>query len=266
MVGSAIMHANRNETSPLTSFTGDYIPALETQLQNYTGLTGKDVRFESVSVNGNAKFINDSAPTTNDFNSATGASNWLVAEDIEDIRALQLHVRSAGSSVSGPRWGPLGAFTINVTHRFPGAGSSGEDVFQIRIGKSSGHPAVRVMNETNSMICTLPDRSYPLDVDVMNARFGGEYCAALDVFTFGEGVNPGYNLYFNKTSQIDGNISLVTKGGTINNPASHYGSALRDPKFRGVSETIIYAATVDVAIRTGDVTVEKEIRVAPKED
>ena len=255
-LGEVVDEANRNAADPENRFTATDLDALETQLVEYTSLTGVDVRLDSPTVTTTGHYVSDRAKSDNDLESESGKDNWRLAGGVDDVRAMEFYVRGDVDGISGD------TFTVNATHRIPGGGG-GDPVFLLKIGEDGGDPAVRVVPPSSpAQTCSLPGRDWPLHVDVMGAEFGDTYCEALDAVDFGQGVSPGYNLYFNHTSDIDANVSFVMTGSPI---GSNFDSSdPGDPQVR--SGGVIYAAEVDLHVRTAAIEYDDTVRIAPKED
>jgi len=258
-LGEVVEEANRNAADPENRFTATDLDALEGQLVKYTSLTGVDVRLDSPTVTTTGHYMADREKSDNELDSESGEENWRLASGVDDVRAMEFYVRGEVDGISGD------TFTVNVTHRVHGGGS-GEPVFLLKIGDDGGNPAVRVVPPSSpAETCSLPGRDWPLHVDVMDAQFGGKYCEALDAVDFGQGVSPGYNLYFNHTGEIDANFSLVTKSPPGSPIDSNFdASDPGDPQVR--SGDVIYAAEVDLHVRTAAIEYEDTVRIAPKED
>jgi len=220
------------------------------QFQRYELLTGTSLDLSYIGDKTDGVYVEDEAPPTNDFVAADGTQDWIVGSDISRTRALEFTVREAPVSVTDSA-----VFRVRVT--------DASDTYELRIGESSGHPAVRVESPAAAgpMECVLSGQSYPLELDVMGAQFGGEYCEALDEISFSEGVLSNYQFMLVNGHNARGNYSMVLTGGPVS-LGGPYGSAGTDEP---IEKFALYDAEVAMLLRTDRITYEDEIRVAPGE-
>lgn len=251
-IGELLAYENRNGGAS-ESVLRDNVGALETVLARSEILDGRDVSVELTSSQP-GKYIADMNSSGSNFTNASNVPDWQLAEDVPRTRALEFELVAANGSFANNT-----AFQVNVSN----SKGNTTEVWLLEIGKESGNPTLIVDPPGASPEqCSLSGRSYPVDLDVMGAQFGGEYCPALDDYPFAQGVSAPYNISFHNSQspRIRGNYSMVLDGSAI-----VVFRPLAGPSYYPHRKDGLYSVKVDIEVLSHDLTYSDVIRVAPGE-
>ena len=252
-VGRVMAAANEGSSSPVTDIEAG-IRHLGTQYSDYAVLGGTNVSLSPAAVAADGDYVEDVVPGgTDDFTNASGDADWSVAESVAGTRNLRVEVTSAAEDV-----GDDDVFAVSLN-------STGSDAsWNLSVGTAGGDPAVRVRTSTGvDRTCRLSGASYPADLDVTAATFGGQHCAALAGAPLGSSIAAGssYDVAFANADEIEGNYSVVFRTPTLD-PAD-FGTRGTSAPF---TKTAVYALEVALEVHSPDLQYgDDDLRVAPGE-
>lgn len=170
----------------------------------------------------------------------TGNSTWVVATDVTDTRAFQLHI----TGFSGDE------FTVNV--------SKGSEEWRMRINDSGGSPTVYTSDETGA-IGDCSASGTPVTVGVTAGTVNGSECSTLD---FAEGVSTPYRITIENGTNVTASYQLV-----VDETRSSVSGAT-DTDYSGGGEPelyhAIYNSTVNISVERSDLTYTSNVTLAPE--
>ncbi len=222
------------------------------RMRNYTHVNGRDISVNIVSTE-SGTYIEDQAGPPNDFQGDDSGADWRIGSNVGAIRKMRFYVQDATAEV-----GSGNEFTLLVS------GTTGQ-LYTLRIGNNTSMSTQRPMLEVTGTgrapgTCTLVSQTYPVRLDVMNARFGGRYCHALDRIEIDDITSKPRTIDIENGDTLFGNYSLIVR--SISLDSEEYDSRSSDAPFNKVA---LYGIFLNLKVQTLDKTYEDRLWVAPGE-
>lgn len=235
----------------------ELLPRYSAQFRRYTLVTGTNARIfpTATPTYVEGAYIEDEHAPPNTFEMNDGSDDWLLG-NFDGARSIEFLIKRPIAPV-GPN-----SFRFLVT----GSGA-GAETYEFTVGhdgSAAENPMIKVEasndGEPNGN-CILEGEDFPVRLDVTSARFGGEYCHALDRISVGEGVTTPATIEFFNADNIHGNYSMVVIGGSGPIATGNYGPDPEDPTWKRA----IYSTTVQIGLLSEDRRFLDEITIAPEE-
>lgn len=252
-VGGAVEYANDNEDG-----AADQNDELSASVRNLsTGLAHHHAtrgRLANLSLHDHHDGTRIEQTAARNYTNATGAANWTLVEEVEDARAVRLHVNAS---------------TLASNDTAP-ANLENDDVFRVTATTDAGatHRAFVYENGTDLFVtvdragdvstCTGVPATGNVTVDLSAGTVGEQSCRRLG---FVPDLTDDFSVRYEWGSEANGTYGLVVNQTSLDTPddTDHYDG---QPDTRDA----IYDAVADVTFESRDVYYRTRFRIAPGED
>ncbi len=190
---------------------------------------------------------------TRDFTNQTGnATNWNLAQNIEQTRAVKINVTDTTNLKEAGSGNEFGLIIDGSTTTWR---------LNITYDSVTGITSVGIRNGTGTSFQCIADSSTPL-IDVTSGTVDGKACEGL---RFAEGITGTYDIEFENADNVTGTYSFtVNDTGIVTNVGSN--PDLTTPgSGKPFATHAVYSATISVIYETPRLHYEATVRVAPEE-